>query len=221
MKGDINIFTILIIASAFTFIFRLDGLLQKIETVSSISSAIAVEKVDEAPPPIEIKQEPLAGENFKSPYGNKTPRLYQSRFTDTEIKILQSLSQRRKSLDKREQQIATKEAFLKVAEEEVNKKIAELNKLKSKIEQLLGKQDKLQEARIRSLVKIYESMKPKDAAKIFNTLDMEVLLDVIGRMSERKTAPILASMQPDRAREVTIKLAKQKHLPATSPKYGN
>ncbi len=213
MKSNINIFTLLVIAAAFAFIFRLDGLVKNIKEMSKIPLAVAIEKVDDAPPPFGIKPEPLAGENFKNPYGKDNPKLYKNKFTDTEIKILQSLSQRRKYLDKREQQIIAKEAVLKAAEKEVNKKIDELNKLKLKIEKLLDTQNKLQEARIRSLVKIYETMKPKDAAKIFNTLDIKVLLQVIGRMSERKTAPILANMIPDRAREITIKLAKQKKLP--------
>ena len=56
-------------------------------------------------------------------------------------------------------------------------------------------------------------MKAKDAANIFNTLDMDILISVMGRMSERKLAPILAEMNPDRARSVTIFLAEQKSLP--------
>jgi flagellar motility protein MotE (MotC chaperone) len=57
-------------------------------------------------------------------------------------------------------------------------------------------------------------MKPKDAARIFDTLEMNVLLDVIGRMKEQKTSPILANMNPDKARDVTIKLAEQRKLPS-------
>src|SRR3546814_4430099 len=61
----------------------------------------------------------------------------------------------------------------------------------------------LSEGQMQSLVKIYESMKPKDAARIFEELDMEVLLEVVERMKERKTAPILAEMNPERAKTVT------------------
>ena len=64
-----------------------------------------------------------------------------------------------------------------------------------------------------SLVKVYENMKAKDAAQIFNTLDMDILIEVMGRMSERKLSPVLAEMDPDRARSVTIFLAEQKSLP--------
>ena len=57
-------------------------------------------------------------------------------------------------------------------------------------------------------------MKAKDAARIFNTLSIDVLLEVLSGMSERKTAPILASMETERARQVTILLSEQKKLPS-------
>jgi flagellar motility protein MotE (MotC chaperone) len=119
-----------------------------------------------------------------------------------------------KALDKREQQLGAREALLKAAEQEVDKKVAELNTLKADIEKLLGQQQTMEETRIVSLVKIYEGMKPKEAATIFNTLDMDVLLAVISRMSERKSSPVLAAMDPNKARIVTIKLAEQRKLPS-------
>ena len=73
--------------------------------------------------------------------------------------------------------------------------------------------DEETEAQMKSLVKIYEAMKPKDAARIFEQLDLVVLLDVIERMKERKTAPILANMDPERAKTITLELAQRRTLP--------
>ena len=53
-------------------------------------------------------------------------------------------------------------------------------------------------------------MKPRDAATIFNDLDMPVLLQVVDRMKEAKAAPVLAAMQPDKARDVTAQLARMR-----------
>lgn len=134
-------------------------------------------------------------------------------FSPAEIQVLQSLARRREEIEKREQKLDAQEALLKAAEQEVDRKIAELNKLRSELEALLGKQQTMEDERILSLVKIYENMKPKEAAAIFNTLDMDVLLAVIGKMSERRSSPIIANMQTDRARLVTIRLAEQRKLP--------
>ena len=142
----------------------------------------------------------------------------QRAFSAPEIEVLQSLSKRRDDLDKREQKIAAREALLTAGEEEVDRKVGELNKLKTDIEKLLGQQQDMEDSRITSLVKIYEGMKPKDAANIFNTLDMDVLLAVIGRMKEAKSSPVLAAMDPEKARIVTIKLAEQRKLPSLPEK---
>ena len=74
---------------------------------------------------------------------------------------------------------------------------------------------------MKSLVKVYENMKPKDAARIFEKLDMPVLLQVVERMKEQKLAAVLAEMDPGKAKSVTIELATQHQLPAkTTPANG-
>ena len=64
-----------------------------------------------------------------------------------------------------------------------------------------------------SLVKIYENMKPKDAARIFEDLELDTLLEVSERMKERKLAGIIAKMSPQKAREITIELRRLRNLP--------
>src|SRR3546814_1722809 len=98
-----------------------------------------------------------------------------------------------------------REVLLKAAEQRIDQKIGELESLQSSIEALLVTHDEQSEAQMQSLVKIYESMKPKDAARIFEELEMEVLLEVVESMKERKTAPILAEMNP-RSEEHTTEL---------------
>lgn len=133
--------------------------------------------------------------------------------TDEEIVLLQSLSQRREEIEQRAREIDEREVLLKAAEQRIDQKIAELETLQGSIEALLVKHDEQTDGQMQSLVKIYESMKPKDAARIFEELDMDVLLEVVERMKERKTAPILAEMNPDRAKSVTLELAQRRELP--------
>jgi flagellar motility protein MotE (MotC chaperone) len=106
-----------------------------------------------------------------------------------------------------------RDALLKVTERRIQEKIEELTALRQEIEGLLGTQSKEEEARLQSLVKIYSGMKPKDAAAIFDKLNMDILLQVVGRMSERKSAPIMAAMDTQKVQELTTLLAEQKALP--------
>lgn len=135
-------------------------------------------------------------------------------YSDVKMELFEDLAKRRKDIEAKEKELAMREALLKTASSEITQKYDELKTLKSDIEYLLKKQTDLEDKRIVSLVKIYEGMKAKDAARIFDTLDMDVLLQVVTKMSERKTAPIIAAMNPDRARNVTIMLAEQNKLPS-------
>lgn len=134
-------------------------------------------------------------------------------YAGVRMELFEELTERRKKMDKREKEIMTREALLRAAEQELDRKYQELSNLRTDIEGLLKQQSDEENARIASLVKIYEGMKPKDAARIFDTLDLDVLLAVMGKMSERKLSPVLAAMNPERARTITIMLAEQKKLP--------
>jgi len=127
--------------------------------------------------------------------------------TDGEKTVLQELRQRSRELDAREQAVTAREAVLAAAEHKLDQRVAELQALQKNLEALEAARQQRQDASWQGLVKLYASMKPRDAATIFNDLDTPVLLEVVDRMNERKAAAILAAMQPDRAREVTEKLA--------------
>lgn len=165
----------------------------------------------ERPAPIEIADDAEAGGEPDGDWRDASDD--EIEYRNVKLEMFDDLSERRKTLDKREKGITAREALLKAAEQELDRKYQELSHLRTKIEGLLEQQSEEEQARIASLVKIYEGMKPKDAARIFDTLDLDVLVSVLSRMSERKLSPILAAMNPERARTVTIMLAEQKQLP--------
>lgn len=134
-------------------------------------------------------------------------------YSNVRKELYNDLLARRQQLDEKEKMLAQREALVDAGEKEIGKKYDELIALRNEIQELLKKQTAEEEARITSLVKIYEGMKAKDSARIFNTLDMDILLSVVGKMSERKSAPIIAEMDAERARALTTMLAEQKKLP--------
>ena len=138
--------------------------------------------------------------------------------------MLQELRQRRQELDSREQAVAAREAVLQAAERKIGQRVAELQALQQRLEALDTARTQRQDASWQGLVKLYTSMKPRDAATIFDDLDMPVLLEVVDRMNERRAAPILAAMQPERAREITNRRRcdgrSSRHAVATSQAAG-
>lgn len=137
----------------------------------------------------------------------------QANLTPSEMDVLQRLSDRRSQLDSREGDIERREALLKAAESQIERKIVEMRTLQNTIEGLLRQYNEQEDNKMRSLVKIYENMKPKDAAKIFEQLDMPILLEVVERMKEQLVAPILAEMDPSKARVLTSELANRRQIP--------
>jgi flagellar motility protein MotE (MotC chaperone) len=130
--------------------------------------------------------------------------------SDSERAVLLELRQRRQELEAREQTIAAREALLAAAERKISARVDELRGLQTRLEALDTTRRERDEASWRGLVKVYETMKPREAAAIMNDLDMPVLLGVLDRMKEAKAAPILAAMQPDKARQVTAELAQMR-----------
>ena len=127
-----------------------------------------------------------------------------------ELQLLQDLRKRRQALDERERQLDQKADLIQSAGLRLQAKLDELTALQTRLEQVEDDRRKRNAANWSGLVKTYEDMKPRDAAGIFNVLDMNVLLEVLDRMDERKAAAVLAAMLPERARLATQMLAQKR-----------
>lgn len=126
--------------------------------------------------------------------------------------LIESLSKRHKELEMREKTISMKESVLSAVEKKIDKKMVNLEVLKSKIEDILKQYKKKENIKIMRLVKIYESMKSADAARIFSDMEVDVLLEVMSLMKETKVAPILAKMDSSKAKVITVGILKRRRL---------
>lgn len=134
-------------------------------------------------------------------------------YTQAEVDLLQKLAERREEIEARARELNVRENLLKAAEARIDEKVEALRTLQATIEKSLIKYDEEQETKLNNLIKIYENMKPKDAGRIFEELEMNVLLQVAEKMNKRRLAPILAKMAPQKAREVTEELFRLRSLP--------
>jgi flagellar motility protein MotE (MotC chaperone) len=133
----------------------------------------------------------------------------------SEVDVVNSLAKRRRELDAREGQLNTQTNIIAAAEARVDAKIAQLKQLQAQINALLVQRDQSQKDQIASLVKTYSTMKAKDAARIFNTLPDEVLVPVAQDMKSDVLSQVLANMNSDNAKTLTVKLANKLALPQT------
>jgi len=127
--------------------------------------------------------------------------------------VLEALRARRAEIEAREAAIAQREMLIAAAERRLADRLGELNALRQRLEAEGRQRDERTEQGWRQLVRLYEGMRPRDAAGIFDELEMAVLIQVVDRMREAKAAPVLAAMRPERARLVTTELARHRSRP--------
>src|SRR3954453_8091060 len=152
------------------------------------------------PPPPAVEQKPSCA--------NAAPE--NPPISDSEKAILLDLRERRKELDARAEATAERESLLAAAEQKIAARIGELQALQKKLEGLDAAQKQKEDAGWQGLVKLYEAVKPRDAATIFNELSMPALLQVLDRMKEAKAAAVMSAMAPEKARDVTAELAQMR-----------
>jgi flagellar motility protein MotE (MotC chaperone) len=121
--------------------------------------------------------------------------------------ILERLSERRGELDARAKDLDMRENLLKAAEKRLEGRINELKELEARVNTAMQTKTDGEAARFKNLVTMYESMKAKEAAKIFDRLDMRVLIEVATQINPRRMSDILAQMTPEAAERLTIELA--------------
>ena len=144
---------------------------------------------------------------------NSDPVSEQDNYSEAEVNVLKRLSERRQELNKQARDLDQREALMKITEQRIDKKLTEMKLMQDQIRQSITAVTAEQKAKTDSLVKIYEIMKPKEAARIFDALDMPVLLNVVANMKESRVAPILAAMDAQKAKLVTSALIEKKPMP--------
>lgn len=183
--------------------------------VTSISAApSAAHAADKAPP---AGPEPLAAASLPvepaGPAPTPAPENDIATMSESEVALLQRLAGRREELNDRTKLLETRENLLIAAEKRIEERILKLSEIESSITKLIDTFDVQENARIGKLVLVYQSMKAKDAAAIFDQLDMKVLLAVAQRMEDAKMAEILGKMTAASAKKLTEEMARQKKLP--------
>jgi flagellar motility protein MotE (MotC chaperone) len=129
--------------------------------------------------------------------------------TGAERAILERLQERREELDTRGRELDIRESLIQGAEKRMDAKLAELKETEDRIKVETGQKDDAQAARLKGLVTMYENMKARDAAKIFNGLDTNVLIEVASQIKPQAMAEILALMSPDVAERLTVELVSK------------
>jgi flagellar motility protein MotE (MotC chaperone) len=123
--------------------------------------------------------------------------------------LLERLQERRQELDARARELDLRETMLKAAEKKLETELATQKADEANGGSAAKRKETAEAARLKSLVTMYETMKPKEAAKIFDRLDTKVLLEMASHMKPQQMSAILAQMSPENAERLTVELASR------------
>ena len=133
----------------------------------------------------------------------------QPQISAAERAILERLQSRRQEIESRQREIDIRESLLKSAEKRIENKVEEMKAVESRITATQAEQKAAEAQRMKGLVTMYEGMKPKDAARVFDRLEMGVLIEIASAIAPRKMSDILGLMSPEAAERLTVEMARR------------
>lgn len=135
--------------------------------------------------------------------------------------VVERLGARREALDDREAELEMRLALVEAAERRIAERTAALEELEARINALVEAKKAADDSQFKAMVSMYETMKPKEAAAIFDQLELPVLLRVASAMTPRKMSQIMAKMTPGKAKELTAGMAVEQTEPNVDLADGN
>jgi flagellar motility protein MotE (MotC chaperone) len=127
----------------------------------------------------------------------------------SERAILERLQSRRQELEARARELDIRESLLKATEKRIESKVEELKAVESRVTTATTQKSEADSAHFKGIITMYEGMKPKDAAKVFDRLDMSVLFEIATQIAPRKMSDILGLMSAEAAERLTVEMARR------------
>ncbi len=132
--------------------------------------------------------------------------------------LADELRSRERSIERRELSVEDRERELRAIEQRLEERGKALEALRADIDGLRAQIDTEQQARVESVARSLETMKPASAAKVLSALDLPLATDVVRTMGRSKAGKVLAAMPPTVAARITEGLARApRHEPPPAP----
>ena len=109
------------------------------------------------------------------------------------------LAERKKQLDLREEELNKLAERIEKQKLEISDKLTKLEETRAKISTALEEKIKADDGKVETLVQIYSNMKPQQSAKVFETLDEDLVIEILGRMKKKNAADILNLIKAEKA----------------------
>lgn len=183
----------------------IENYIKRVE-VSFLGSALA-----EEPPEKSKKETQKTSEKVVSKDGDKENNADSKvEPTDDSFDHFTKLNERKKELDDREEELNRLDQELQTQKAELDKRLKELEDVRRGISSVLEDKVKVDDKKVDTLVLMYSDMKPPQAAKVFETMDEDLAVEILGRMKKKSAADIMNLLKPEKAQVLSEKFAGYK-----------
>jgi flagellar motility protein MotE (MotC chaperone) len=126
----------------------------------------------------------------------------------SQSQTFQAVEQQKADIVKEKQQLTEQQQRVTMVQQELEKTRSDIVSEREKLEKLVSQSDDLDRKRIKQLAKVYGAMRAEEAARILETLDDELCMNILASMSDdRQKAKILTALSPDKAARVSKKIS--------------
>ena len=192
---------------------QLEKWLNSVE-ISFMTNSIAKEAPAAKPTPAAPQKQGQASESTTAASEDMTAKKEETDVVD--FNFIKDFQERKKQLDLKEEELKKLEAEVVAQRESIDKKLEEVEAIRKQISQQLEERVKADEQKIDTLVQVYSQMKPPQAAKVFETIDEDLAVEILTKMKKKSAADILNLLKPDRAQSLSEKYAGYKRKPASA-----
>ena len=191
----------------FAFPEYYDELFSKV-SIKWISQSIAETKSAEKKTEAKGESKEKVASDKSSATSEEMPKT--KKWTQEEVSHFNKLSDRKVQLDQREAELNDLERELHKQKKSIEESIKKLEELRVQISNVLKEKVEVDEGKVGRLVEFYSNMKPQQAAKVIDTLNEDLAVEILGKMKKKNAAEILNLLKPEKAQNLTEKFAGYK-----------
>lgn len=188
---------LLIAGAGLLFLENFDVIEENLKNIEiGVSTAVASSETDKTTEPAKAAEPALIVEKGSEVVAK--PVVVEAKKAD-DADYLFKLAERKKQLDQREEELNKLAEQLEKQKTEIASQLQKLEDTRSKISTTLQERIKADDSKVETLVQMYSNMKPAQAAKIFETLDEDLVIEILGRMKKKNAAEILNLIKTEKA----------------------
>jgi flagellar motility protein MotE (MotC chaperone) len=146
--------------------------------------------------------EPILEEEKKVELPTKVPAVNPETF-----RMIETIEKKNRELKRREEELRIKELRIKAIEAKVSKDLDKIEKGISESKQQLEIQDEKTKNNVESLIKVYSSMKPEEAASLIEAIDDDLALRIVAGMKSKIAGKVLSKLDVKVAKRISETLA--------------